>query len=158
MSGSTLSSRPLRHRYGDVALCTRPYHANMQACFGLSTLTSHFNYLSLHCLSRILHRKLPFSSFPIHARWHRIVLHGTNPTTCLLCHPRPEDVKKVKKMYLDRIAIPHVTLDETFSALSSFITKYEPEEYEQSMGKFSKINAASRKLFTEREVYEQGLV
>ncbi|KAG0298187.1 RNA-binding protein 4F [Linnemannia gamsii] len=70
----------------------------------------------------------------------------------------PEDVKKVKKMYLDRIAIPHVTLDETFSALSSFITKYEPEEYEKSMGNFSKINAATRKLFTEREVYEQGLV
>lgn len=61
-------------------------------------------------------------------------------------------------MYLDRIAIPHVTLDETFSALSSFITKYEPEEYEKSMGNFSKINAATRKLFTEREVYEQGLV
>ncbi|KAG0310995.1 RNA-binding protein 4F [Linnemannia gamsii] len=70
----------------------------------------------------------------------------------------PEDVKRVKKMFLDRIAIPHVGLDETFSALSSFITKYEPEEYEKFMENFSKINAATRKLFTEREVYEQGLV
>ncbi|KAG0278386.1 RNA-binding protein 4F [Linnemannia exigua] len=70
----------------------------------------------------------------------------------------PEDVKRVKKMYLDRIAIPHVTLDETFSALSAFMTNYEPQEYEKSMSNFSGIAAATRKLFSEREAFEQNLV
>ncbi|KAK5823056.1 hypothetical protein F5H01DRAFT_333468 [Linnemannia elongata] len=70
----------------------------------------------------------------------------------------PEDVRRVKKMYLDRIAIPHATLEDTFSALSPFITKYEPEEYEKTMENCSKINAATRKLLTEREAFEQNLV
>lgn len=61
-------------------------------------------------------------------------------------------------MYLDRIAIPHATLEDTFSALSPFITKYEPEEYEKTMENCSKINAATRKLLTEREAFEQNLV
>ncbi|KAF9541032.1 RNA-binding protein 4F [Mortierella hygrophila] len=70
----------------------------------------------------------------------------------------PEDVRRVKKMYLDRIAIPHVTLEDTFSALSPLISKYEPEEYEKTMENCSKINAATRKLLTEREAFEQNLV
>ncbi|KAG0375227.1 RNA-binding protein 4F [Mortierella sp. AD032] len=70
----------------------------------------------------------------------------------------PEDVKRVKKIYLDRIAIPHTTLDDTFSALSAFMTKYEPQEYEKSMASFSGIAAATRKLFSEREAFEQNLV
>ncbi|KAF9137019.1 Splicing factor [Linnemannia schmuckeri] len=70
----------------------------------------------------------------------------------------PEDIKRVKKMYLDRIATPHATLEETFSALSPFISKYEPEEYEKTMESCSKINAATRKLLTEREAFEQNLV
>lgn len=61
-------------------------------------------------------------------------------------------------MYLDRIAVPHVTLEDTFSALSPFISKYEPEEYEKTMENCSKINAATRKLLTEREAFEQNLV
>ena len=84
--------------------------------------------------------------------------HGTNQDTYLFYHTRPQDVRRVKKMYLDRIAIPHVTLEDTFSALSPFISKYEPEEYEKTMENCSKINAATRKLLTEREAFEQNLV
>ncbi|KAG0206204.1 RNA-binding protein 4F [Mortierella sp. NVP41] len=69
----------------------------------------------------------------------------------------PEDIKRVKKMYLDRIAIPHATLEETFSALSSFISKYEPEEYEKSMVHCNGIAAATRKLLSERQTLEQNL-
>ncbi|KAF9100385.1 RNA-binding protein 4F [Mortierella sp. GBA35] len=70
----------------------------------------------------------------------------------------PEDIKRVKKMYLDRIAIAHATLEETFSALSSFISKYEPEEYEKSMVHCNGIAAVTRKLLSERQTLEQNLL
>ena len=61
-------------------------------------------------------------------------------------------------MYLDRIAIPHATLEETFSSLSSFISSYEPEDYEKSMVHCNSIAATTRKLLSERESFEQSLV
>ncbi|KAF9901075.1 RNA-binding protein 4F [Linnemannia zychae] len=69
----------------------------------------------------------------------------------------PEDVGRVKKMYLERIAIPHAELDETFSSLSAFMTKYEPQQYEAAMTEFSKVAAPTRKQLFEREAFEQNL-
>ncbi|KAF9920650.1 Splicing factor [Linnemannia zychae] len=70
----------------------------------------------------------------------------------------PDDIKKVKQMYLDRITIPHFALEETFSALSSFISKYEPEDYEESMVNCSKVVTNTRKLLSERETFEENLI
>ncbi|KAF9133230.1 Splicing factor [Mortierella sp. 14UC] len=69
-----------------------------------------------------------------------------------------EDVGRVKKMYLDRITIPHVALDETFSSLSAFMTKYAPQEYEMAMADFSRVAAPIRKQLSEREAFEQNLM
>ncbi|KAF9939370.1 Splicing factor [Mortierella alpina] len=70
----------------------------------------------------------------------------------------PEDVKRVKTMYLERIAIPHADQESTFSSLSSFISQYDNTDYENTMVQNNKIMGNTRKLLSERERFEQDLV
>ncbi|KAF9362178.1 Splicing factor, partial [Mortierella sp. NVP85] len=70
---------------------------------------------------------------------------------------KPEDVNKVKAMFLDRIAIPHSKLDETFSSLSSFISQYDGSDYESSMVQSNKIASATRSLLSKLEPFEDQL-
>ncbi|KAG0211431.1 Splicing factor [Mortierella sp. GBA30] len=69
-----------------------------------------------------------------------------------------EDIKRVKTMYLERIAVPHTEQESTFSGLSSFISQYNSKDYEKSMVESSKIMSNTRKLLSEREQFEQELV
>jgi hypothetical protein len=61
-------------------------------------------------------------------------------------------------MFLDRIAIPHSKLDETFSSLSSFISQYDGSDYENSMVQSNKIASAARSLLSKLEPFEEQLV
>ncbi|KAF9191909.1 Splicing factor [Haplosporangium sp. Z 11] len=70
----------------------------------------------------------------------------------------PEDIERVKAMYLGRIAIPHADQENTFSSLSSFISQYDNQDYEASMIQNNKIMSNTRKLLTEREKFEESLV
>ncbi|KAG0266470.1 Splicing factor [Mortierella polycephala] len=70
----------------------------------------------------------------------------------------PEDIGRVKAMYLGRIAIPHADQENTFSSLSSFISQYDNQDYEASMIQNNKIMSNTRKLLTEREKFEESLV
>ncbi|KAF9290597.1 Squamous cell carcinoma antigen recognized by T-cells 3 [Mortierella alpina] len=70
----------------------------------------------------------------------------------------PEDVKRVKTMYLERIAIPHADQENTFSSLSSFISQHDNADYENTMVQSNKIMSNTRKLLSERERFEQDLV
>ncbi|KAF9946278.1 Splicing factor [Mortierella alpina] len=70
----------------------------------------------------------------------------------------PEDVKRVKTMYLERIAIPHADQESTFSSLSSFVSQYDNTDYENTMVQNNKIMSSTRKLLSEREKFEQDLV
>ncbi|KAF9203644.1 Squamous cell carcinoma antigen recognized by T-cells 3 [Haplosporangium sp. Z 27] len=69
-----------------------------------------------------------------------------------------EDVKRVKAMYLDRISIAHSELESTFSGLSSFISKYDGQDYEESMVRSNKIASATRSLLAKLEPFEEQLV
>ncbi|KAF9115231.1 RNA-binding protein 4F [Mortierella sp. AM989] len=70
----------------------------------------------------------------------------------------PEDVQRVKAMYLKRIAIPHSELESTFSGFSSFISKYDSQDYEESMVQSNKIANATRDLLAKLESFEEKLI
>ncbi|KAG0000284.1 RNA-binding protein 4F [Entomortierella chlamydospora] len=72
--------------------------------------------------------------------------------------PSAEDVDRVKEIYLERIAIPHSELEDTFSGFSSFISKYCGQDYEESMVQSNKIVNATRELLENLVPFEEHLV
>ncbi|KAG0010861.1 Squamous cell carcinoma antigen recognized by T-cells 3 [Entomortierella chlamydospora] len=71
--------------------------------------------------------------------------------------PSAEDVDRVKEIYLERIAIPHSELEDTFSGFSSFISKYCGQDYEESMVQSNKIVNATRELLENLVPFEEHL-
>lgn len=61
-------------------------------------------------------------------------------------------------MFMERIATPHLSLEETFSSLSSFTTQYDSNDYEKTMVQNNKIASASRSLLSNLEPFEEQLV
>ncbi|KAI1312652.1 Squamous cell carcinoma antigen recognized by T-cells 3 [Mortierella claussenii] len=72
--------------------------------------------------------------------------------------PEPKDIEKLKAMYLERINVPHLDLDNTFSSMSSFMTKYNETEYEETMVKCNQIVNTTRKALDKIAPYEELLV
>ncbi|KAI8351367.1 hypothetical protein B0O80DRAFT_116659 [Mortierella sp. GBAus27b] len=70
----------------------------------------------------------------------------------------PDDVNRVKTMFMERIAIPHATLEDTFSSLSSFTSKYDGDNYEETMVKYNKIASTTRTQLSKLEPFEEQLV
>lgn len=70
---------------------------------------------------------------------------------------KAETVAKLKQMYLDRLAVPHLTISDTFSDYSTFITAYDNDHYEQELVRASKIYAGSLKTLQARDQWESAL-
>ncbi|KAF9434441.1 Splicing factor [Entomortierella beljakovae] len=68
-----------------------------------------------------------------------------------------DDVKRIKEMYQARIAVPHSLLESTFSDLSSFISKYDGQNYEDAMVSSNKIASATRNVLAKLEPFEEQL-
>ncbi|KAI8082625.1 uncharacterized protein B0P05DRAFT_537764 [Gilbertella persicaria] len=68
-----------------------------------------------------------------------------------------DQLRRVKKMYLDRLAVLHIDCEDTFQAYSSFVTQYHNQEYEASMVEANKIYAKIKKAAEERDYYELQL-
>jgi hypothetical protein len=69
-----------------------------------------------------------------------------------------DQLERVKKMYLDRLAVLHIDCQDTFDAYSSFVTNYDNANYEKSMVEANKIYTKTKKAAEERDVYELQLV
>ncbi|CAG8433358.1 1567_t:CDS:10 [Diversispora eburnea] len=65
---------------------------------------------------------------------------------------------KVQKMYLDRLKIPHSTLEKTFTEYSSFITKYNNDNYESLMIESNSLFNEAKSQYYKRDKYEQELI
>ncbi|KAL7751697.1 Splicing factor [Sorochytrium milnesiophthora] len=65
-----------------------------------------------------------------------------------------EEVDRIRSMFLERLEVPHLTFDETFSAYSSFETQHANAEYESRMQHASKVSQTARKLLALYEQYE----
>ncbi|CAG8631563.1 10248_t:CDS:10, partial [Dentiscutata heterogama] len=65
--------------------------------------------------------------------------------------------QRVQKMYLDRLKVPHATIEKTFSDYSSFITKYDNSDYEKCMVESNSFFSQAKRRYYERDHYEQAL-
>lgn len=68
-----------------------------------------------------------------------------------------DQLARVKKMYLDRLAVLHIDCEDTFNAYSSFISNYENFSYEESMVHANKIYAKTKVAAEDRDYYELQL-
>ena len=60
-------------------------------------------------------------------------------------------------MYTDRLGVPHLRYNDTFSDFSSFITKYDNSSYEYIMASASKAFAPAKTKIEQRERFELKL-
>ncbi len=70
----------------------------------------------------------------------------------------PEQIQRVKKMYLDRLAVLHTSCEETFNDYSSFVTAHDNSNYEDNMVKANKIYSRTKQAAEERDFFELKLV
>lgn len=70
----------------------------------------------------------------------------------------PEQLKRVKSMYLDRLAVLHIDCEETFNAYSSFVTAHDNTHYESNMVESNKIYAKTKRAAEGRDIFELKLV
>ncbi|CAG8647696.1 25520_t:CDS:10, partial [Dentiscutata erythropus] len=66
--------------------------------------------------------------------------------------------QRVQKMYLDRLKVPHATIEKSYSDYSSFITKYDNSNYETCMVESNTFFSQAKRRYYERDHYEQALV
>jgi hypothetical protein len=79
------------------------------------------------------------------------------PILTLLSHS-PEQLAAVSQLFLTRLAVPHLDIAQTFSAYSSFITKYDNDNYGEALPAANKIYAPAVKKTDERFAEEAKLV
>lgn len=77
----------------------------------------------------------------------------------LLRQTSPEAIERVKAMYLQRLAEPHLSLSDTHQLYSTFISTFAADQdYEANMVASQQIYNKTRKLVDQRERYEDGLL
>ena len=71
--------------------------------------------------------------------------------------PDSVQIQDIKDMYTDRLRVPHLQYNDTFSDFSSFITKYDNSSYEHIMASASKALAPAKTKIQQRERFELKL-
>ncbi|GAA5897738.1 hypothetical protein JCM5296_000867 [Sporobolomyces johnsonii] len=66
----------------------------------------------------------------------------------------PDQLLQVEELYLARLKVPHLNIKQTFDDYSSFVTKYDNDNYEQSLPAASKIYSGPASKAEERDVEE----
>ncbi|TVY46832.1 putative RNA-binding protein [Lachnellula occidentalis] len=69
----------------------------------------------------------------------------------------PERIERIRTLFLDRLQIPHTTWEETSSAFSMFITKYDEPAWESTMVQVVKLAQEAKDLYSKREDHESKL-
>lgn len=71
--------------------------------------------------------------------------------------PTRECVERVRKIFLDRLQIPHAKWDETSQMFSTFITRYDERSWESTMVQVTQMGSPARYLYGQREERELKL-
>ncbi|GAA5883970.1 hypothetical protein JCM6882_002087 [Rhodosporidiobolus microsporus] len=61
-----------------------------------------------------------------------------------------DQLTAISDLYLARLAVPHLDIEQTFSAYSSFVTAFDNDNYDDALPKASKIVSPARKKADER--------
>ncbi|KAI8802020.1 hypothetical protein BJ742DRAFT_834820 [Cladochytrium replicatum] len=79
----------------------------------------------------------------------------------LLLEKQPGDraaqLDRVRQMFLKRLEIPHEGIEETFSELSSFVTRFENEHYEERMSASQIVYNKTQQEMVKLEPFESRL-
>lgn len=70
----------------------------------------------------------------------------------------PEQLQKVKKVYLDRLGVLHTSYEETFTDYSGFVTAHDNANYEENMVNANRIYSKTKRAAEERDLLELKLV
>ncbi|RDL37616.1 uncharacterized protein BP5553_05049 [Venustampulla echinocandica] len=68
-----------------------------------------------------------------------------------------ERIERIKRLFLDRLQIPHATWAETSQMSSTFITKYDEPAWESTMVEVTKLAKTAKELYSYREAHELTL-
>ncbi|KAM0789923.1 hypothetical protein ACM66B_006763 [Microbotryomycetes sp. NB124-2] len=69
----------------------------------------------------------------------------------------PEQLEFVDKFFLERLAVSHTDMDNTFAAYSSFVTRHRNDDYDTLLPQANKIYGQAKQKMNEREEEEAKL-
>ncbi|KAK4087903.1 hypothetical protein Purlil1_7661 [Purpureocillium lilacinum] len=69
----------------------------------------------------------------------------------------PEGVRRITHLYRDRLAIPHLTWDETSQAFSSFLSQYNKAAWEETMKEVTSAAQGVKRVIDARDPFELKL-
>ncbi|GAA6015137.1 hypothetical protein JCM10207_003614 [Rhodosporidiobolus poonsookiae] len=75
----------------------------------------------------------------------------------LKLNPDADQLTIVTDLYLARLAVPHLHIAQTFSAYSSFVTRYDNDNYDEALPKANAVYSPAVKKSDERYVEEDKL-
>ena len=65
-----------------------------------------------------------------------------------------QDIDNVRRMFLDRLQIPHSTWDDTSQMFSTFLSRYDEASYESTMVQITQLAKDAKKQWDDREISE----
>ena len=68
-----------------------------------------------------------------------------------------QDIDTVRRMFMERLQIPHSTWDETSSKFSTFLSTYDEASYESTMVQITQLAKNAKKQYEDREISELKL-
>jgi hypothetical protein len=68
-----------------------------------------------------------------------------------------QDIDNVRRMFVDRLQIPHATWDDTSQMFSTFLSRYDEAAYESTMVQITQLAKDAKKQYGEREISELKL-
>ncbi|GAA6059133.1 hypothetical protein JCM10212_003880 [Sporobolomyces blumeae] len=75
----------------------------------------------------------------------------------LVIEKTPDQLLQVEELYTSRLRVPHLGIKDTFDSYSTFVTRFDNDNYDQSLPAASKIYSATSKKVDEREAEEAKL-
>ncbi|GAA5883487.1 hypothetical protein JCM16303_003825 [Sporobolomyces ruberrimus] len=78
-------------------------------------------------------------------------------TDILIMEKTPDQLIVVEELYTSRLRVPHLNIKQTFDEYSTFVTKFDNDNYDVSLPAASKLYSGAAKKSDEREIEEVKL-
>ncbi|KAL9085701.1 MAG: hypothetical protein Q9165_007450 [Trypethelium subeluteriae] len=75
----------------------------------------------------------------------------------LALSPSKDGVQQIKSLFIERLQQPHAEWDNTFQNFSSFVTKFDPASYEETMVSANKLAGRAKATYDLRGQFEFNL-
>ncbi len=86
-----------------------------------------------------------------HELWNRWISIELEQLTA---NPNPHTVERIRKLFIERMQIPHSTWDETSQMYSTFLTKYDNNAWESAMVEMTGLAKNAKDIYSLREPHE----